>query len=150
MICKLFLFIRLTATSTGTNLDQNTTDMEIALQSWRVMTCNIYRTQLDVILSIAPYFKSSPLYVSVIWVSVGSDKVLSTIRPMLCYCQLDPQWNSNQNLKRLFIRENTHENIVCETANILSRGEWVKCKALLQDHRWPPCQNIHKFSTTLC
>ena len=32
------------------------------------------------------------------------------------------QWNFNQNTK-LFIDENIYENIVCEMAAILSRGE---------------------------
>ena len=35
------------------------------------------------------------------------------------------QWNFNQNTK-LFIHENTSENIVCEMAAILSSGGWVK------------------------
>ena len=34
------------------------------------------------------------------------------------------QWNFNQNAK-LFIHENASENIVCETAAILSMGRWV-------------------------
>ena len=44
---------------------------------------------------------------------------------MLCYCQLDLKnklkWNFNQNTK-IFIHENTSENIVCEMAAILSRA----------------------------
>ena len=47
-------------------------------------------------------------------------------KPMLGYCQFDPweqvQWNFNQNTK-LFINENTTENIVCELEAILSRGD---------------------------
>ena len=35
------------------------------------------------------------------------------------------QWNYNQN-KKLFIDENTSENIVCEPVAILSMGRWVK------------------------
>ena len=42
------------------------------------------------------------------------------------------QWNFNQN-KKLFIHENTSENIVCEPVAILSRGRWVK-----SGHGWPP------------
>ena len=34
------------------------------------------------------------------------------------------QWNFNQN-KKLFIHENAFENVVCEMADILSRGRWV-------------------------
>ena len=48
-------------------------------------------------------------------------------KPMLGYCQLDPQENFsnfNQNTT-LFIHENASENIVCEMAAILSRGRWV-------------------------
>ena len=41
-----------------------------------------------------------------------------------------PKWNSNQNTK-IFIHENTFENVVCEMAVILSRGDelivsWTK------------------------
>ena len=36
------------------------------------------------------------------------------------------RWNSNQNEKNLFIRENTSENIICDMAAILSRGRWVE------------------------
>ena len=35
------------------------------------------------------------------------------------------QWTSNQN-SYIFIRENPFENVICETAIILSRGRWVK------------------------
>ena len=46
--------------------------------------------------------------------------------PVLGYCQLDlgnkVQWNFNQNT-RLFIHENASQNIVCDTAAILSRGD---------------------------
>ena len=46
--------------------------------------------------------------------------------PMLKYCQLDLtnklQWNSNRNTK-FFIQENAFENVVCEMAAILSRGD---------------------------
>ena len=34
------------------------------------------------------------------------------------------QWNFSQNTK-FFIHENASENIICETAAILSRGRWV-------------------------
>ena len=46
--------------------------------------------------------------------------------PVLGYCQLDLgnklQWNFNWN-RRLFIHENAFENIVCDTAAILSTGD---------------------------
>ena len=48
------------------------------------------------------------------------------------------QWNFNQN-RKLFIQENTYENIVCEMAAILSRGRWVKSKLTLvqtSDNDW--------------
>ena len=49
--------------------------------------------------------------------------------PVQCYSQLDPRertwWNSNQSTK-LFIHENTSENIICEIVAIfVSRGIWV-------------------------
>ena len=47
-------------------------------------------------------------------------------KPILSYCQLDPyeqtSMNFNQNAT-FFINENAYENIVCEMAAILSRGE---------------------------
>ena len=63
-------------------------------------------------------------------------------KPMLCYRQLDT-WkqtsvNFNKNTK-LFIDENSSENIVCETAVILSRERWVKhlCRQMLPKHeKW--------------
>ena len=36
------------------------------------------------------------------------------------------QWNSNENTK-IFIHENTLQDVVCEIAAILSRGRWVYC-----------------------
>ena len=50
-------------------------------------------------------------------------------KPMLVYVNWTRRskhhWNFNQNAK-LFIHENTSENIVCKMAAILSRGRWVK------------------------
>ena len=41
------------------------------------------------------------------------------------------QWNFNRNTK-FFIRENTFENIVCETAPILSRGDELSYKFTIE------------------
>ena len=43
------------------------------------------------------------------------------------------QWNSNQNTK-LFIRENAYENIVCEMAAILSRGDELNVSLAMLRH----------------
>ena len=43
-------------------------------------------------------------------------------KPMLGYCQLDPQRNSNQNTK-IFIHKSASEIIVCEMVAILSMGK---------------------------
>ena len=43
------------------------------------------------------------------------------------------QWNFNGNTK-LFIDENTFENIVCEMAAILSRGRWVNKQGFSYSH----------------
>ena len=46
-------------------------------------------------------------------------------KPMLDYCQLDPQEQTSMTFwskYKLFIHENASENIVCEMAAILSRG----------------------------
>ena len=45
------------------------------------------------------------------------------------------QWNSNQNTK-IFIQGNAFENVVCETAVILSRGRWVKITAASPRGQW--------------
>ena len=69
------------------------------------------------------------IYASVNWLAIGSGNGLSLLgakplaEPMLTYCQLDPweqisvNWKSN-----IFIHENAFENVVCEMAAILSRG----------------------------
>ena len=35
-------------------------------------------------------------------------------------------WNLNQNTKLFILNENTFENVICEKANILFRGIWIK------------------------
>ena len=66
-------------------------------------------------------------------VSIGSDIGLSPIRPqaiiltsagLLSIGPLGTNFSENQNTK-VFIHRNASENIVCETAAILSRGRWV-------------------------
>ena len=59
------------------------------------------------------------------WRRIGA-KPLS--KAMLGYCQLDLiklQWNFKQNTK-LLIHENASQNIVCEIAAILSRGDELR------------------------
>ena len=46
-------------------------------------------------------------------------------KPALAYYQFDPRERFNQNSK-LSIHENASENIVCEMAAILSRGDELK------------------------
>ena len=62
---------------------------------------------------------------------------------MLSYCQLDPSEQTsvkfNQNTK-LFIHKNISENIVCETAAILSGGDELRVK--LQRAITPPWQYL--------
>ena len=47
------------------------------------------------------------------------------------------QWNLNQNTK-LFIHQNASENIVCETAAILSSGRWVNMIGCEKLSSWLP------------
>ena len=70
------------------------------------------------------------IYASENGISIGSDNGLSPIRRqaiiqtnavLLSIGRIRLRWNFNQNTK-LFIQENTTENIFCEMAVILSRG----------------------------
>ena len=74
-------------------------------------------------------------YVSMNWVSIGSDNDLSPIRRraivrtnagIFSYLALSNkiQWNVNQN-SYICIQENVFENVVCEMAAILSRPQYV-------------------------
>ena len=73
------------------------------------------------------------IYASVNWVSIGSGNGLSPVRRLAVTWinvdivpELDKfQWNSNRSTK-LFIHENTFENVVYEMGAILSSGRWVK------------------------
>ena len=53
-------------------------------------------------------------------------------KQMLGYCQLDNKlkWNFNQ---KKFIHENVSENIVCELAAILPRGDELTGRQCLQE-----------------
>ena len=60
-------------------------------------------------------------------------------KPMLGYCQLDPQEQSSVKLyanTKHFIHENASETIVCEMAAILSRGRWVKVLCEMKRKKW--------------
>ena len=95
------------------------------------------------------------------------DKPLS--KPLLGYCQLEPQWNWNSfflalsllpkyslffsnslvltsSIDVVFVLSSTkcfiHKNVVCEMAAILSRGRWVNSSKPGDTHT-PICMSIH-------
>ena len=67
------------------------------------------------------------------WISIGSDNDLDLTNKI--------QWKLNKNTK-VFIQENALENVVCEMAAILFRGDELK---RLNNDTWPDNweENIH-------
>ena len=89
---------------------------------------------------------------------IGSDNGLSPTRHDQNQCWVivnwtlwnKLQWNFNQNTK-LFINENASKNIVCEMADILSKGRWVKLihTGVIHDMTWASYQ-ILKIAGCAC
>ena len=82
------------------------------------------------------YLKTRPLLVPIMVCCLFGTKPLS--EPMLAYCQLDPgkklQWNMDQNTK-IFIQEDSLENVVCLIAAIFSWPQRV-CSSHFGPKHW--------------